>query len=794
MKKLAITQLTLLVLGIFLASASQATTRTYYSVATGNASGTNWSLTPTGPPIALPGNGLYQHVVIQSGFIITQDMDLKLNDFTIENNGAFIVQGSSTMEIVGDWTNDGTFESATGKVTFNTSGSQTIGGISTTTFYDLEANPKIDLDMASPCEVKNTMDILDGNVISFGNLTFLSDAGGTAMLVESLGTITGAVNVQRYHDAQAQDWVMLCCPLINKTISEWNDDILTTGFPGADYPNYNWNTILSYDETVIGTDDDGFVGASDISDPIPPGKGFFVYTQEGSFTLDMTGKIKTGLVSFPVSYTSSGTAAHDGWNLVANPYQCTIDWDAGSGWTKARINDAIHVYDAALGVYATYINGVGNNGGSPLIAPGQAFWVQANAPGPFFECDEEVKSRSQSTFKSGDSQSIFRFDLDASGYADQLTLVVNQEATPEFDEHFDGSKLVASDSRPSISSESSDEKMLSINALPLASEAMDIPIYIEGPEAGSFVISWGERDNFMAGSCVQLIDLLTEEEYSIDEPGEITFDFDPANEGPRFTLSVSQSAIAETHDVSCNGLTDGSIVISPDDVSDVTVTNSEGVILFTGNQIDEDITIDGLSSGIYHVTLSDQGACQNLIADVMISQPFPVIADFQTISDLYALIEGQAHVAFENLSQGATQFEWDFDDNSLSSDAENPEHTYSMAGSYSITLTASDEDCSSSQTKDITILEESMTGLYELFKAGRFSAWMTPGEIQVELKFDETRHVRVAAYNLLGQLLSEPIEGTVQNEILIIPTDVNHAIVEVYDIENEERFTIQVVY
>ncbi len=54
-----------------------------------------------------------------------------------------------------------------------------------------------------------------------------------------------------------------------------------------------------------------------------------------------------------------------GWNLVGNPYPSPIDWDAASGWTKTNVDNATyrHVNNAT---WASYVGGVGTNGGSQI--------------------------------------------------------------------------------------------------------------------------------------------------------------------------------------------------------------------------------------------------------------------------------------------------------------------------------------------------------------------------------------------------------------------------------------------
>ena len=61
-------------------------------------------------------------------------------------------------------------------------------------------------------------------------------------------------------------------------------------------------------------------------------------------------------------------------------------------------------------------------------------------------------------------------------------------------------------------------------------------------------------------------------------------------------------------------------------------------------------------------------------------------------------------VSFVNASVNATGYEWDFGDGNSSADAE-PTHTYEAAGTYTVTLTASNADGSDVATKEVTVME-----------------------------------------------------------------------------------------
>ena len=123
-----------------------------------------------------------------------------------------------------------------------------------------------------------------------------------------------------------------------------------------------------------------------------PTTGFTIYGGN-SFLRSGAGTIDISSTSIPNTgdYSSLTLNYHDGtgsnaslfgpgavgwgWNIFANPYTCSLDWDAQDDNLPANTNNAIYTWTGST--YASYVNGVSNGSGlDQYIAPGQAFWVQ----------------------------------------------------------------------------------------------------------------------------------------------------------------------------------------------------------------------------------------------------------------------------------------------------------------------------------------------------------------------------------------------------------------------------------
>jgi subtilisin family serine protease len=170
-----------------------------------------------------------------------------------------------------------------------------------------------------------------------------------------------------------------------------------------------------------------------------------------------------------------------------------------------------------------------------------------------------------------------------------------------------------------------------------------------------------------------------------------------------------------------------------------------------------------LDPGVYSVALTvSNGSCQDTETRV----------DYITISALPApAFEGAPltgpaplDVQFNDLSTGATQWQWDFGDGEGSIE-QSPLHTYDQPGLYTVTLTATNE-CGfevATQTDYITVTDPvGVPGRGPA--AGRLSlaAWPNPLRAATELRLEAPggEHVEVAIVDLGGRRVYQVYSGT----------------------------------
>ncbi len=607
---------------------------TWYAVASGNTSGAIWSLSPTGPPVVMAAACPNYNMTINSGVTVTNNLlTLVGNNFTVKS-GAIFNAGSGNLNFTGDFTVDGNFNAQTSTILLQGTKAQSFKGSSIINIYNLTINNTNGVSIAttgSGIQARNYVLVSSGVFTTNAKLTLTSDASATGMIGPlTSGSISGNVTQQRYHNALVQGWINLCSPISGKTIADWNDDIVTTGFVGADYPTpYPFNNVQYYNESVAGGMNSGFVGVTNMTNSIVNNRGYFIFLNAGAVNIDVDGTIISGNQSLPVTYTNTGNAAGDGWNMVANPYPCTIDWNAG-GWTKTNIQNAVYVWNAALGQYASYVGGTGTNGGSRYVPSSQSFLVRTTAASPALTVTESCKVNNQVAFKSAESIGALSLKIENEIYSDEISLINNEFGTLNFNEALDAYKLKSPlEEVPYMASISTDGDDLSINAFGVGENEMTIPIRIEVGQSGVYKLSHGGLSKFANGACVSLEDAQTGIIYALNQISEISLQLNTGETDIRFLLHIGGAAISNITSSGCSGLSEGKVLITSADneVHNIAWMDESGEVMQTGVLHNNGLEISGLDAGYYFLSIDNNGVCGTTTTEVIVTADQPVTAE-----------------------------------------------------------------------------------------------------------------------------------------------------------------------
>jgi hypothetical protein len=233
------------------------------------------------------------------------------------------------------------------------------------------------------------------------------------------------------------------------------------------------------------------------TDPLNVGQGYALYnTVAGTHKALFDGSFNTGIQALTLTDNSQG------WNAVGNPYPSAIDWDAALGWTKTNVADATYVENN--GLWASYIAGVGTNGGNQFIAPGQGFFVECTGGGGggALGMTKDIRTLDKPAYLKDSDPQLVRLQVQGNKRTDESVIRFNENATAGFDYNFDARKFFATEeSIPEIWS--SDNGGMSINTLP--STEM-VALSFKCNVGGFYTISATETGEF---AMVELEDLVT---------------------------------------------------------------------------------------------------------------------------------------------------------------------------------------------------------------------------------------------------------------------------------------------
>jgi len=583
----------------------------YYAVASGAASGAIWANTPDGVPGFLVPNCSSLDLTINAGVTVDNDWaTLNCRNFTV--NGTFNagVLTSQSVLIYGNALCEGTWNAQNATLSFNGSSAQAITGSRYLNVYNMMVTNATGLTIGNlGVRLINNLGVNSGGVLNTGDKLFLvSNSSGTGEILGlSQGTINGKVTVGRYRPAATAGWVNLSCSVQGATIADWNDDILTTGFPGSDYPNYNFNSIRTYNETVSGDETQGYVGATNVTNALRTGLGYMVYMPTGSATITVRNEINHGDISLPITYTNNGTGR--GWNIVGNPYPATIDWSS-SAWTKTNMANEVHIWDPNANQYASYTGLIGQ---SPLIAPGQSFAVRANAAGAALIVTENCKSKSHGTFRTMEaSNEYLTLQLQKDNLTDKTILARTEHTTKSFDESYDAMKLRSpAEEVPYMATLDELGNRLSINAMNMTTEETIIPIIIEANVSGTYTLTAAGLEAFAQGACVTLEDVFTGTTYIIRESNPIELALVAGDRTERFRLRIGGASLGNVTDMGCAAENTGSatVMVPVNSTTTVEWTNSTGELIAASTPVNGVATIEGLHAGLYTAAISNNGVC-----------------------------------------------------------------------------------------------------------------------------------------------------------------------------------------
>ena len=696
------------------------------------------------------------------------------------NSAAYVSVGNNIF-LEGDWNNSSTYLQTDGDILyFDGTAPQSITG--TNNFQHMVVDNTSSVTISSGnVNIESMLEVPNGTLNTNGNMVFLSTIDGTAALADMTGggTINGNVTVQRFLD-EGTGWYLLASPVTGATLADWNNEMPMSGFVGSDEATHPFISVYSYDESTRGAApanlrDSGYVAASNITDPLVPGEGWFVYFAQvkpgrTAKTVNTTGPLQTGTVNLNLSYTNlpPNEVQEGGWHMLGNPYASPVDWNLVS---KTNIeNNTAYV----MGSGGNYLDVV--NDGIDNIYSSEAFWVHLNGAAGSLTFEESDKLVISDDYNAKKSPSPYHLPLKMEltiasdpNYVDYSVLRFHNDTSfsEGFDEHPDADSRKIGHTLgtyPNIASYSNtDNSDIYYNTLSATAENYTIPVRIwkrfpnGTPE--TFTITFkGIEDWQLDNKCLILWDSVTNITQKL-EPGSEEYTFTATDDlsTPRIFLTYSTPLEVSHNDASCFGSDDGFATVDGDGNGNHTYTWIDD----NGNQIqlDKDIngpsTANNLAPGTYTVWVSRNGECGTVAATISIGEPDSIVAEFSSDADTVYL-NANTTINFTNASINASSYYWDFGDGN-SSALENPTHTYMTGGTYEVTMVASEFDCSDTLTKTVLVVDN--VGIVELDNnQDLIKVYQQFGQTFVEFDLAEAQDAVITMSDMIGRDVIEPLK------------------------------------
>ena len=387
-------------------------------------------------------------------------------------------------------------------------------------------------------------------IINNGNIRLESyqNEPGVASLIHDFYDGTGVVETELYLSGgttQENDykWHYISVPVNNVSVSTFPTPNLAQYIESLVTDADNYRGWVAYDGWHY------FSGA--ITGPtfsnLVLGAGYNYYSASGG-TYTIGGALNIEEVVVPIT---CGTTFPDyqGYNLLGNPFASCLDWDYIIGnFYAPYVNNAI--YYTSNGSIASYVDGVGTDGGSGTIPPLQGFFVKANAPSSVtlplnartHNLDQQryKKKSTEESYSSSDTISFVRLQLKNAPDSADLVVRFNSKATAEADKMFDAYEFSKTAGAVNIWS-TTGNVAYSINGLPFPESAVSIPVGMNIKTEGTFKLLSNELKNLDYYSVI-LKDLKTSKTADLKKGEFIEFESTEGMTEDRFIIVITKSA------------------------------------------------------------------------------------------------------------------------------------------------------------------------------------------------------------------------------------------------------------
>ncbi|HEX4888590.1 MAG TPA: hypothetical protein VFV37_11135, partial [Luteibaculaceae bacterium] len=519
-------------------------------------------------------------------------------------------------------------------------------------------------------------------------------------------------------------------PIKSKTLQTLkNSGVTFTGFTGSQYPSSSFKSAYKYDETNLGTLNQGFTPATNITDSLVTtntsgyitSAGWRIYSGRSSglsLTLSDTGEVNVGTRLYRASFShgSNSRSYDDGWNFFGNPYPSAISWDEIYADPVNTASFAADGIQPTVYMWMPYQTGVPNDvtsygfynaaTGVGYIATGiipsfQGFWVKvhhatSNSTAYTLQIKESHKTDQYITafHKSGVDYNALKVELKltSSAGSDRIWFHPYPKATVGFDPVYDVPRL-SEEAPESINFNQGGENLNCwVNAVPMNQNSWVLPIQMYSASGGNYTFSVSHLAGFLDQyGCLELQDPQTGQRTPLTQDTVISVVLPAGYNGIRFVIKAYRnlSGLIQTADASCFDKNDGALAVdlSQFDEHPQFTLSRNGQIIASFDSTTAQVNM-ALGAGNY--------VLQNLMPNtgcVPSSYPFTILSHPEVIANFSAPEQWpvNAFVPIENQSSGGGTYEWYFPEINTYSELKNPLVYFENSGLKHMQLTVSNE-------------------------------------------------------------------------------------------------------
>lgn len=618
--------------------------------------------------------------------------------------------------------------------------------------------------------VSEYLDLVNGTLNTNNNIVIVSDATNTAYIDNFTtgynGTINGTVTVQRYVPSGANGFRYIGAPVNSGSGSLALSNIsgfVASGNPGQVIPlptcdpnntavNSPYGNLMYWNEagpfTVSGCKQSGWFFQT--SGNLTIGRGYGAKIAPGT-TINYNGNPNTGTIS--LGTLSRTNATGNGWHLVSNPYPSAIRISNIDGTSTNNMPSGFQgqiQFFQPNGPYSGTYQPANAGSANVDIALGQAFWVQTNTSGTW-SLTNNYRTYNSPTYYNEHSPVLSHLlvDVSGNGFKDKTEINFIADAENGFD-FYDANKWEGRGEQPMLYTKVGNE-LAAINSLPAIESTVLVPMGFKPGQNGNYTFDFQDIATFPLSAMLYLEDRKENTIVNLREHASYSFASSVNDDIDRFIIRFEPPVTIAIADQTCEDK--GALTITQNGSTqwdNYTVTDNNNITYATGTNFTGSISVGNLNPQEYIVTLNHFSGytAQEYVTVSGVEQLATTLVASTNTTQVDQL------VTFTATTIGnPTSYTWNFGDgNILVSNNNTENHAYDLAGNYTVTVTAANDNCENSVQKTISV-NTTTTNINEL-NANGVKVFGMGNHIVIEFDNQISEEANITLFNMLGQNLA----------------------------------------